>query len=487
MTIHLAPLVIVIAYLIGLLGIGYISKRYLIKTSTDFMLAGRRMGVFYVAASLAANNVGGGSTMGVASRAFSGWGLSAGWYVMAASIGIIPLAYFAPKIRKTLAYTIPEVIRNRFGEIAGTSSAFLNIISLFCLTASQILASGSVVSMLTGIPLNVAIFISGSITICYCVMGGIVADIISDVLQWFIIFFGLFFTMIVVLKNIGGFKVLSEMLPGKTMSFTGVGFVTIISLVINYFCTFLSGPEMISRFSSSKDEKTAQKAALLSAVMMGLMAFIPAVIGLVALAINPGLDGGKGTTALMWTVGNFAPPVAVGFMAAAIISATMSSADSNLICASTIFVKDIYQAYINPKAEDRTLIILAQVSNVVIGIFGITIALFRINLVTLNLFAFALRSSGPFAAYGLGLIWKKATKNSGLVSIICGSLGAIIWQSLGEPFGLLAIVFGCSTGVISFVITVFIDRALGVEAAPSAYSADRISDTISEKAAEGQV
>ncbi|MDR1443488.1 MAG: sodium:solute symporter family protein [Treponema sp.] len=469
MSIQVIPLIIVIAYLAGLLLIGYLCKRFFIKNSTDFLLAGRRLGVFFVAASLAANNVGGGSTTGVAARAFAGWGLSAGWYVLAASIGVIPLAYFAPRIRRTFAYTIPEVIRSRFGHAAGTSTAILNIVSLFCLTASQILASGTVVSTLVGIPLNVAILISGIIILCYTALGGLMADAVSDLVQWFVIFFGLLITMFFVVSGIGGFEVLAEKLPARDISFTGVGAVTIISLIINYFCTFLSGPEMISRFYSAKDEKAARDSAWLSAIFMGLLAFIPAVIGLVALAMNPGLDGGQGTSALMWATTNYAPQVIVGLVAAAIISATMSSADSNLLCASTMFVKDIYQQYIDPHVDDKKLIFITRVSNVIVGLVSMSVALFRINLVTLNLFAFALRSSGPFAAYGLGLVWKDATKHSGLVSIICGSAAAVVWQLAGEPFGILAIVFGCAAGVLSFCITVLVEKARGVETAPSPF------------------
>jgi SSS family solute:Na+ symporter len=472
MDIQVVPLIIVGAYLVGLLLIGYLCKRFFVKTSADFLLAGRRLGVFFVAASLAANNVGGGSTTGVATRAFAGWGLSAGWYVLAASIGVIPLAYFAPKIRRTFAHTIPEVIRTRFGHAAGTSTAILNIVSLFCLTASQILASGTVVSTLTGIPLNVAIFISGIITLCYTVLGGLMADAISDLIQWFIIFFGLLITMFFVIKGIGGWEVLAERLPAKDISFTGVGAITIISLMINYFCTFLSGPEMISRFYSAKDEKAARDSAWLSAIFMGLLAFIPAVIGLAALAMNPELDGGRGTSALMWATANYAPKVIVGLVAASIISATMSSADSNLLCASTMFVKDIYQQYIDPGVDDKTIILLTRVSNVVVGLIGMGVALFRINLVTLNLFAFALRSSGPFAAYGLGLVWKGATKHSGLVSIICGSVAAVVWQLLKEPLGILAIVFGCAVGALSFSLTVLIEKRMGVKAAPSPFPAN---------------
>ncbi|MDR0997859.1 MAG: sodium:solute symporter family protein [Treponema sp.] len=469
MGIQVIPLIIVLVYLLGLLLVGYLCKRFFIKTSTDFLLAGRRLGVFFVAVSLAANNVGGGSTTGVASRAFAGWGLSAGWYVLAASIGVVPLAYFAPRIRRTLAHTIPEVIRARFGHVAGTSTAVLNIISLFCLTASQILASGTVVATLVGIPLNVSILISGAIILCYTVLGGLMADAISDLIQWFIIFFGLLITMFFVVSGAGGFEALAEKLPAKTMSFTGVGAITIISLMINYFCTFLSGPEMISRFYSAKDEKAARDAAWVSAILMGLLAFIPAVIGLVALAMNPGLDDGKGTSALMWATTNYAPQVIVGLVAASIISATMSSADSNLLCASTMFVKDIYQQYIDPDIDDKKIITLTRISNVVVGLVSMFVALFRINLVTLNLFAFALRSSGPFAAYGLGLVWKDATRHSGLVSIICGSVAAVAWQLAREPFGILAIVFGCAVGVVSFCVTVLIEKGNGAEPAPSPF------------------
>src|SRR5690606_16039285 len=107
MQLQLVPLIIVIAYLIGMLAIGYLTNKFFIKGSEDYLVAGRRLGVLFVAASLAANNVGGGSSVGVAQRAFTDqWGLSAGWYVLAAAIGVIPLAYFAPYIRKAVAITI---------------------------------------------------------------------------------------------------------------------------------------------------------------------------------------------------------------------------------------------------------------------------------------------------------------------------------------------------------------------------------------------
>jgi SSS family solute:Na+ symporter len=469
MQVQVVPLIIVIVYMVGMLLVGFLTNKYVIKDSTDYMLAGRRMGLFMVASSLSANNIGGGSTTGVAAKAFSGWGLSAAWYVLAAAVAMIPLAYFAPKIRRTLAVTIPEVVNRRFGPTAGMFTAVLNVVSLFCLTASQILASGTVVSVLTGLPLNVCILIAGFVVIFYTTMGGMLADAITDVVQFLIIFFGLLIALPFIINGAGGWQAISDALPSAEFNITKVGIVTIIGLIFNYFCTFLSGPEMVSRFSSAEDPKTAQKASILSGVMMALLAFIPTLIGLIALAENPGLDGGKGTTALMYATTNYAPAWITGAVAAAIVAATMSSADSNLLCASTIITKDIYQKYINKEVEDRKLITITRASNVIICIVSMGIALFNISLVTLNLFAFALRSAGPFAAYGLGLAVKNATKNAGLVSILVGSVAVVYWQLIGSPFGILAIVFGCFWGIVSFFLVTFIERKMGKPAAPSAY------------------
>ena len=264
MALNTGALLIVAGYLVGMLVIGFVVGKIKIKTSHDYMIAGRRMGLFMVAFSLSANNIGGGSTTGLADKAFGSWGMSAIWYVLAASVAMIPLAYFAPKIRKTLAVTIPEVVGRRFGKGSSVFSAVLNILALFCLTSSQVAASGSVVATLTGIPMNVCLIVAGIIIIVYTTLGGMIADQISDLVQFIIILFGLAIATPIVIHGCGGWEAISAKLPGEQLDPTKIGWVVIIGYVFNYFCTFLSGPEMISRFESAKDEKTAFRASLLS-------------------------------------------------------------------------------------------------------------------------------------------------------------------------------------------------------------------------------
>ena len=475
MAINIQALIIVIGYLVGMLVIGYVVGKLKIKNADDYMVAGRRMGVFMVAFSLSANNIGGGSTTGLAGKAFTSWGMSAVWYVLAASIAMIPLAYFAPKIRKTMAVTIPEVVGRRFGKFSSGFSAVLNILALFCLTSSQIAASGSVVSVLTGIDTRICLLIAGLVVILYTTFGGMIADQISDLVQFIIILVGLAIATPFVIKGCGGWSTIASKLPGDQLSFTKIGWVAIIGYIFNYFCTFLSGPEMISRFESAKDEKTAQRASLVSAVLMAAMAIFPTLLGLAALSVSDTLGNISSNSAMMAVTQTYAPTIITGIVSAAIISATMSSADSNLLCMSTMIINDLYLPYSGKKLDGMKEVRATRICNIICCIVAVFISFFGINIVTMNTFAFAIRCAGPFAAYGLGLVIPRATKHSGQISIITGTIGVVIWQILsggGFYLGILPVVFGCGVGTITFFLVNIIEWKKGVEAAPSAYLED---------------
>ena len=435
MEIQTGALVIVLAYMVGMMIIGYVVGKINIKGSADYLVAGRRMGLFMVAFSLSANNIGGGSTTGLAQKAFGAWGVSAIWYVLAASLAMIPLAYFAPKIRKTMAVTIPEVVGRRFGKLSSNFTAVLSVLSLFCLTSSQIGASGAVINaLIPTIPLNVCLLLAGFVTIFYTTFGGMIADQVSDLIQFGIILVGLAIATPIVLKHAGGWAAISAALPGEKLNMTQIGWASIIGYFFNYFCTFLCGPEMVSRFETCKDEKTAVRASFLCA---------------------------------------YAPGIITGLISAAIICATMSSADSNLLCMSTMIINDIYPGFGGKKKlNDKQTIFYTRLCNVIAALIAMCISMFGVSLVAMNTFAFGIRCAGPFAAYGLGLAVPKATKNSGLISIFTGTIAFVVWQLLsngGTLWFMMPVVFGSLVSVITFYVVNLIEWKRGVPAAPSAY------------------
>ena len=479
MEIQVLPLIIVVAYLVGMLVVGFVVGKLKIKNSKDYMVAGRRMGLFMVAFSLSANNIGGGCTTGLAQKAFGNWGMSAIWYVLTASIAMIPLAYFAPKIRKTLAITIPEVVGRRFGKLSSNFTAILSVFSLFCLTSSQILASGTVISaLIPSIPLNVCLIFAGLVIILYTTFGGMIADQISDLVQFIIILVGLAIATPIVLKSAGGWAAISAKLPGEKLNFTQIGWASIIGYIFQYICTFLVGPEMVTRFETAKDEKTARNASFLSAILMAAMSIFPTLLGLAAYALKDNLPSlASGTNPMVAVTGAYAPGIITGLISAAIICATMSSADSNLLCMSTMVMNDLYKGFGGKKElSERQIIFWTRFCNVIGAIIAIAIQLITIkgkpianDIIGLNTFAFGIRCAGPFSAYALGLIVPKATKNSGLISIITGTIGFLVWNKWGSGVILMPVVFGSLISVITFYVVNWIEWARGVEPAPSAY------------------
>ena len=479
MVVNTSALIIVIGYLVGMLVVGYVVGKLKIKGAEDYMLAGRRMGIFMVAFSLSANNIGGGCTTGLAQKAFGSWGMSAMWYVLAASIAMIPLAYFAPKIRKTLAVTIPEVVGRRFGKFSAGFTAVLNVLALFCLTSSQVAASGSVVATLTGMNAKLCMIIAGIVIILYTTFGGMIADQISDLVQFLIILVGLAVATPIVISALGGWAAIKAKLPAEQLSFTKIGWAYIIGYIFNYFCTFLSGPEMISRFETAKDEATAKKASFVSAVLMAAMAAFPTLLGLAALAVKDSIPNlaANGSNAMMAVTQAFAPTIITGIISAAIISATMSSADSNLLCMSTMIINDLYKPYCNKDLDGMKEVRATRLCNILCCAVAMLISFLAIPITSMNTFAFGIRCAGPFAAYGLGMVVPRATKKPGLISIVTGTIGFIVWQILSAngveiTKYLMPVVFGCMVSVITFFLVNAIEWKKGVEAAPSAFLAE---------------
>lgn len=483
MEIQTIPLIIVTGYLAAMLVVGYVVGKLKIKDAKDYLVAGRRMGLLMVSFSLSANIVGGASTTGIAQKAYGEWGISACWYILAVSVAMIPLSYFAPRIRKTMAVTIPEVVRRRFGKAASNYTAILSVFSMFCLTSSQIAAFGGVLNaLIPAIPLNVCLLIAGAVTIFYTTMGGMIADQISDLIQFAIILFGLAAATPIVLKFCGGWQTVSEALPASKLDFTAIGWASIIGYVLNYFCTFLAGPEIASRFETAKDEKTARNASVLSAVLIAIMSIFPALLGLAAFALQDQLPSlaPNGSNAMIVVTGHFAPGIITGVISAAIICATMSSADSFLLCMSTMIIHDLYPGFGGKRTlSEKQTIFAIRCCNVISALVAMLISFFGIPIVTMNTFAFGIRCAGSFSAYGLGLTVPKATPHSGIISMICGTAAFCIWQIIGGGdtiFFMMPVVFGSLVSVIAFFAVNRIEQKKGTAPAPSAYPSEGSSD-----------
>lgn len=448
---------IIIVYMLIMLGIGFYSKTK-VKDSTDYHLAGRRLGPIMVAGTLAATEIGGGSSVGVASKAYGEWGLSAGWYVVSAGIGIILVSFIAPYMRRAMATTVPEIIGRKYGTGSYVITSFLSIVSLVALTAVQITATATIINVLTGFSMTGSILISGATVMLYTWLGGMWSVTLTDFVQFFLIVFGFAIAVPFALSAAGGYDTVMANLPPGQLGFTKVGWSTIIGLIILYFMTFSTGQEAVQRYYSAKNEKTAVIGSLLCGVLMSLYAFIPAVLGLIALATFPEIQANN---ALATVSVELLPPVVAGLLLSGVISATLSSASGDMLGAATVYVKDIHQKFINKQITDQQELKISKQIVLVSGVLAIMISLFSQQIIPLLVFAFTVRSTGPFAAYIIGLIYERVSKNAGIWSIVLGTLTGFGWQLAEEPFGIMAVIAGSVVSLITFLLVTWIDRITG--------------------------
>ena len=201
----------------------------------------------------------------------------------------------------------------------------------------------------------------------------------------------------------GGWDNVVANVPAETFDmFKGYNVMDVISLTIMYFATFTVGQEAVSRYYAARDGKAARQGSVLAAIVNFIYAFVPTLMGIIVLAL---INMGKFNAADFQDVGaryalpvlamEAMPAIICGLLFAGIVSATMSSADSDLLGAGSIFANDIYKIVIKPSASDKEIMIVTLVTMAAVGVFATLIALFNTSsIVTILMFAFTLRAAG---------------------------------------------------------------------------------------------
>lgn len=433
---------IVIIYLIAIVLIGLWASRK-IGNSDDFLVAGRKLGPVLLAGGLAATEVGGGATLGVVQKAYGAWGLSALWYVMAMAIAFVVLAYLAPIFRRTAVKTVPEFFRRRYGRRNSLVMTLILILPMAGFTAVQIIASATILSVMTGWDYATSVAVVTLVTVVYSVKGGMFALSYTDIVQGVLIIGGMVLIIPFAISSGGGWNNIITNVPAAKWSMVdGIGWPTIISITLMYVASFSVGQEVLQRYYSARDEKAARQASVLTAIAYAIFAFVPALIGLLLTGM---VNNGSIDAELLLSQGanyslpvmalNVLPSAVTGILFAALISATMSSASSDLLAAGSLFSNDIYKVYINKDASDARMLKVTKLVMLLVGVVSFLVAVMNVtDIITLLIFSFSLRAAGGFFPYVFGHLWEKASVAGCMASLVLGSLALIVVELKLLPF-----------------------------------------------------
>lgn len=445
--------------------IGYLSSKR-IESNTDFVVAGRRLGPILMAGTLAATEIGGGSSLGVVQQGMESHGLSAAWYIITMGFAFVILTFLAPKFRAGMVKTVPEYFRRRYGNLSGVITALIMFVPLIGLTAGQFIASSVILSTMLNLDYKVAVLIVGIVVTIYAIMGGLWSVTLTDFVQVFLIVVGMIIAVPFATNLAGGWDAVVANVPAETFDiFKGYSVMDVISLTVMYVATFTVGQEAVSRYYAARDGKAARQGSVLAAIVNFIYAFIPTIMGIIVLAL---INMGKFNAADFADVGaRYALPVLAmeampalicGLLFAGIVSATMSSADSDLLGAGSIFANDIYKILIKPKASDKEVMIVTRVTMALVGVAATLIALFNTSsILSILMFAFTLRAAGSFFPYVLGHYWKGASTAGTIASLVAGTIVVVYLENIsgGKLFGIQfsqPIVPGLIAGLLAFLI-----------------------------------
>jgi SSS family solute:Na+ symporter len=452
----LVQLIVVVAYSLAMIGIG-LGARKKAGSQNGFFVAHRRAGLAFIAGSFIATAVGGSVTVGMAGLGF-GQGLTGVWWLLVGSIGLIILGiFFARRVRGAALYTLPELTERLYDRRVGLAASILIVVAWIGVVAGQIVAAGKVMSILGMGSADLWMVIFTAVFVTYTVIGGQLSVIRTDLIQAIVVYSGIFIVLALVLPQVGGLSGLKLSLPQDSFSFpvsAQFGWKALLSLLILVGATYVVGPDIYSRLFCAKDEKTAQRAASVSAISFVPVAFAVVLIGMGARVLYPQISPEQ---AFPQIIGGVLSPWLGGLVLAALIAALMSSADTCLLSQGVILTQDVIKQFL-PSLSERRTILLTRLNIIILGLLALGLALILNGVISSLLFAYTVFTCGLVVPVIAGFYKEKlkVTPQGALAALAGGGLIGLIGKIPGldiplkEDLGLIG--FGVSA-VLLFAVS----------------------------------
>jgi SSS family solute:Na+ symporter len=453
MELHLVDYAILAIYAVFVLAVGFALKGR-IETSEDFFLSGRSLPSWVTGLAFIAANLGALEVMGMAANGAKYGMLTNHFYWVGAIPAMVFLAIFMmPFYYGSRVRSVPEYLKRRFDE----RTRGLNAISFAVLTVAMsginMYAMAILLNSMLGWSIHGSVVLSAAIVLVYIFFGGLTSSIYNEVLQFFLIVFGLLPMALLGLAEVGGFEGLRARLPDgfvHTWSVLshpdanpmGVGFLgTILGLgfvlSFGYWCTdFL----VVQRALASKDLDAARRTPLIAAVPKMLFPLLVILPGLVALATVSEKLGENYNLSFPLMLERYYPPGLLGLGLTALLASFMSGMAGNVTAFNTVCTYDIYQAYLRPGRTDAHYLGVGKAATILATLASVGAAylvFFFNNLMDYMQLLFSFFNAPLFATFLLGMFWARATAAGAFYGLLAGT-GAAAAHYLAVLAGVLA-------------------------------------------------
>ena len=453
----------IIVYLCLLVAVGAYKIKS-VKSSEDFMVAGRSLHWYVLVGTLLATWMGSGSLFSGAGLGYRN-GLAGLWSSGGAWLGIALIYFISSRIRNFGKVTVPDIFEVRYGQFAAIMATITTVIAYTTIVSYQFRGGGKVLSMVSDgiVSMETGIIVTALFAISYTVLAGMFSVVYTDVINGILMTIGTFSALIFLVIKVGGINeiILVAESAGKWQWFGNwnaerVGDISGPIIAISFFVPtmllLMGDANMYQRLFSAKNAGSAKKAVfywiigviILESVisMLGLTGYVAAQKGIIPDLVQQAQSGltdintismlearQSGSEAVIPAIARYSGlPLILGLLLASTMMAIIvSTADSFLLIPATNLTRDVYLKYINPNSTENQILLISRIIVLILGIIAFMLVSQFKTVLNAAYTAYNIYGTAITPSLIAAFLWKRATKEGAVASIITGTSITIIW------------------------------------------------------------
>jgi sodium/proline symporter len=458
-----------IVYLGLMLGVGiYFARKKM--SQADFHLGGKKIPGWALALSERATGESAWCLLGLTGFAFAA-GLSAIWIAVGCVSGIVlSWLWLAREFRRERdkydTLTLPDYFATKYSGQSRFIRWFSSLIIIFFFilyVAAQFSGGGKTLNITFGIPVATGIIISAIVVTAYAIAGGFFSVVWTDVIQAILMIITLVITpiiafVVIVQNDLSMAHALANAGSGVN-SLTGgaIGFSLGILIVNNFswFFGYLGGqPQLDARWMAMKNDHEVRIGARI-AIIWTIFAYAGAIfLGLAAITLYGQACVSDPEQILPFTLMKLMPPWIAGILLAGAVAAMMSTADSQLLIATSSISEDVIHKALDKKLSDKSLVMISRITILVVAAIALILAFTSKSLIyTIVHFAWAGIGCSFSPAVILSFFWKRFNAAGVVASLVAGFTVTVLWMITGWD---KAIATTFVTFIIAFISAVVV-------------------------------
>ena len=454
--------IVFVVYLAFMLGIGvYFFVKSKDGGEKDYFLGGRQMGPWVSALSAGASDMSAWVLMGLPASIYA-FGIGQAWVAIGLAIGYaVSWTVEAPRLRRFTivandAITVPQYLTNRFVSKSKALQIICAIIFLVAYTiyaASSMKACGTLFHTVIGIDATLAMYLAAAIIVGYTFLGGFSAVCWTDFFQGMLMLAALLIAPIfalIVIKGGGAAESVTDLPANYWNLFSSwKDIVSGLGWGLGYF----GMPHIIVRFMSVRSDKDLKKSAKIGITWNVLIVIFSVAAGCIGHLLLGEIS--DSSTVFIQMVRMLFPALISGVLLSAILAASMSTADSQLLASASAFASDVYKPVLRKgKASDKEMLWAGRFVVLAISVIAVLIAS---NPNSGTIMGLVENAWGLFgAAFGpaimLSLFWKRFNFEGAIAGIVTGAVVDVLWLLCLSSTGIYEIIPGTIAGLIAAII-----------------------------------